>query len=399
MGKRRRRGDGSIVEVGPGRWRLFVDLGRDPVTGRRRRISRTVEAASREEALRKLERLRIEAEHRGMPMAPANMTVADWIEEWLRLCRAMGLSPVTLYTYASNARAAILPALGHIRLRQLERAHIQRWVASMVEAGYKPTSIAHRRSVLRAALQAAVDQGLIPVNPADRVRIPQAGESRPKVLSPEELRKFLDAAKGSPWYLPIRLIVATGMRRGEVLGLRWRDIDWDAPALHVRQTVVIVSAGGTIRPTVRPATKTKAGARTIYLDDRELLALLRRHRQEQRRQRLQMGPAWRDHDLVFCRPNGEPYSPNRFTMAVSRIAERAGLEGKVWAHALRHTHASTLLAIGWPITEVAHRLGHASPAVTASIYSHAIPDLQARLVKELGTSLAREDRPRTSESP
>src|SRR5690606_25669282 len=182
-------------------------------------------------------------------------------------------------------------------------------------------------------------------------------------------------AKASKWWLPILVAAATGMRRGEVLGLRWRDLDLDAGVAYVRQTVV--QADG--RPVIREQPKTARSRRQVFLDD-TLVQLLRDHRRRQAERRLRAGSNWRDHDLVFCTDRGEPLEPARLSKAFSAYARKAGVPG-VRFHDLRHSHVSALLAAGWPITAVAERVGHASPNVTAQIYAHALPGLQRSLLR------------------
>ena len=385
MAKRRNRhGEGSVAEVRPGVWRVWISLGRDPVTGRRRRITQTVTAETREDAIRALERLRAKAE-RGRVAAPSSrMTVRELMEEWLQACATSGVSDSTLWTYQRRTKQ-VVKRLGTVRVRDLTRPFLQQWIADLYREGYSHRSVAWLRSALNGALNLAVDRGLIPYNPLTGLRARTAQLPRPEIPSEDEVREFLEMARKSSWYLPIRIMVATGMRRGEVLGLRWRDLDWD------QRTITV--AGAVVYARTREGTKiwwqspkTDAGRRVIYVDDDETWRLLREQQATVAEWRKRAGDAWEDHDLVFPnRHSGRPRNPNVLSHAVYDLTRGTSLEGRLWVHMLRHVHASTLLALGWPVSEVSRRLGHRSPAITMQVYAHAVPGQQERLARELGT--------------
>jgi integrase len=195
--------------------------------------------------------------------------------------------------------------------------------------------------------------------------------------SADELRKFLDASTADP-NLPIwRLAASTGMRRGELLGLRWGDVDLVGGRLSLRQQLVRSGASIAFGPP-----KTKAARRMIALDSGTVEAL-RARRAVWRDERLAFGPGYEDHDLVFCRPDGQPHDPDVVTHQFERAIERAGVH-RIRFHDLRHTHATLLLKARVHPKVVQERLGHSSIAITLDTYSHVIPDMQDEAAAKIG---------------
>jgi len=190
---------------------------------------------------------------------------------------------------------------------------------------------------------------------------------------------ILSEARSSRWGLAILLAAHTGMRAGEILALKWEDIDWESGTLEVKRTVIYKTGSGV---SIQDHPKTPSSRRTVVLDD-YLLRLLRQHRRQQAEERLRLGPRWEDHGLVFPREDGRPANPSRLQEAIWRIRRRVDIP---WLrlHDLRHAHASHLLAAGWSPADVAERLGHSTPAITMSIYAHALPGRQRELVRKLG---------------
>jgi len=189
------------------------------------------------------------------------------------------------------------------------------------------------------------------------------------VWSAEELRQFLDGIEGSEWYAPIFLAANTGMRRGEVLGLPWRNVDLDAGRLVVDQQILSVEYGAQVADV-----KTTNSRRTINLDGRTV-AVLKTWRRQQLEQRLSTGQRDED-DFVFTRPDCKPFHPDFFSQSWARLVRESGLR-RIRLHDLRHTHASILLKEGIPPKVVSERLGHSSPAFTMTVYQHVLPGMQA----------------------
>lgn len=220
---------------------------------------------------------------------------------------------------------------------------------------------------------------ILSVNPADAVEAPKPTKKKVRPLDETETVRLLAAAKGTAWHLPLLLAVATGMRRGEIFGLRWADVNLDAGTVAVRQTLVQTRAGLAFAPTKtdRP--------RVVTLPALAVEAL-RRHRRDQAAARLAAGPAYRDHGLVLAAPEGVPWPPENFTTGFRKWAHRAGFTGLRF-HDLRHGHASHLLRQKIPLKVVSERLGHSSIGITADLYTHVLDGMDAEAAAKLDAAL------------
>jgi integrase len=248
------------------------------------------------------------------------------------------------------------------------------------KGGLSPRTVQHTHRVLKQALRQAVQWRLLAVNPCEAVEPPKVEEPEIEVLSQGEVATLLRAAEGGRMYAPILLALTTGMRRGEVLGVRWSDVDLDGATLRVEQAVEQTKAGLRFKPP-----KTKRSRRTITLPALTVTAL-RRHRAQQAEERLALGLAGADDWLVFTRYDGATVEPRFFTKSFTRLAASAGLP-HVTFHGLRHTHVTQLLAAGEHVKVVSERAGHSSVAVTLQIYAHTIPGMQTGVADRLDAAL------------
>ena len=242
--------------------------------------------------------------------------------------------------------------------------------------GLKPKSLSHVHAALRAILAQAVEDGLVPTNVAETKRArsarPRGGSNGTKVTAEqcwttEQARAFVAATAddrlGPLW----ALLLGTGLRRGEAIGLRWEHIDLDAGTLRVARSETAVRG----QVVESDDTKSPAGIRTILLGD-ELVAILRAHRKRQAEERLAAGPAWVDSGYVFVDVDGRALHPNKVSTSFTAAADAAGLP-RIGAKGLRHTHATMLLRDGVPVPAVGLRLGHANPSITLTTYTHFVP--------------------------
>ncbi len=249
-------------------------------------------------------------------------------------------------------------------------------------------TVRYIHTTIHKALEDAVDTGLLAKNVADRAKPPRPSRRSTREVGSwegHELAQFLASVRGTRLEAVWRLAAMTGMRRGEILGLRWADVDFEASRLSVRHALVAVAYE------IIESTPKSHNARVIDLDG-ETTDLLRAHRRSQQVERHDWGTDYEDHDLVVARENGSPIHPHSFSQAFERIVRRAGIR-TIRLHDLRHTHATLALKAGVPVKVVSERLGHESPAFTLKQYAHVIPGMQAaaaavvaELVRDQGTT-------------
>ncbi|MDP6495788.1 MAG: site-specific integrase, partial [Dehalococcoidia bacterium] len=259
--------------------------------------------------------------------------------------------------------------------------------------GLSPQSVLHHHRMLSEALGHGMKWGLVGRNVAQAVDPPRPVHSEMSTLDSERVRRFLEAARATVYYPMWHLDVFTGVRRSELLGLRWKDIDLDMAALSVVQVIHRLRDGRIIFQ----EPKTQKGRRQVALGPSAVLGL-RAHRDCQQALRAALGAPLGDEDLVFSKPDGSPFLPDTVTHAFRRIADRVGLKG-VRLHDLRHTHASLMLRQGVHPKIVQERLGHSTIAVTLDTYSHVTPGLQEAAALKFEEELADAPVDRTQEVP
>lgn len=366
---------GSIKKRGD-KWSALVDLPPDPATGKRRRTRIT--AASKRE-VENLVAAAIAKAQTGFVDA-RNLRVRDFIDHWLE-STAPSLRPSTVRRYRDLTRLHIVSMIGDLRLARLTPSDIQRLYANRLSVGLSPSSVRQVHGVLHHALDDAVRWGLLARNVTDAVEPPRRVKSESRTWDARQVAKVLETAIDDDLEALWRLAILTGMRRGEVLGLRWADIDFDAAILSVRRTL---SRGATSRlESGEP--KTASGRRRIALPQ-SVLESLRRHRIHQLEHRLSAGPAFEDQDLVFTNPTGGPLHPNSLALRFRQLINRAGVP-PIRFHDLRHTCASLMLSQGEHPKVVQERLGHADISMTMNLYSHVAVDMQRQAADRLDAAL------------
>jgi len=353
-------------------WSFWIDLGRD-ANGRRRQKCITVKG-TRRDAERELARV-INEINTGSFVEPSHMTVADYFERWLDHARNR-VSPKTHERYGELTEAHIVPSLGSYKLSQLKPLHIQGFYSDALVKGRKdgrgglsPQTVVHIHRLLRAALQQAIRWQLLARNPADAVDPPRPAKTEMRALTEAETATLLRAAERSSLRLPILVAVTTGLRRGELLALQWSDIDLKTGETSVQRTLEQTKEGLRFKEP-----KTQRASRTVALAAITVEAL-KRHKVQQAERRLQLGPVYEDHGLVFARDDGSPWPPDSFSTAFASLIRRSGLP-RLRFHDLRHSHASQLLRQGVHPKVVSERLGHSSINTTLDTYSHVVPGMQ-----------------------
>ncbi|MCH7860955.1 MAG: site-specific integrase, partial [Proteobacteria bacterium] len=356
---------GYIRRRGKDTWELTVDLGRDPATGRRRRRFLNVRGSKRD-----AERTLADAVHQrdtGVDINPGKLTVADYLRRWLRDYAAHNVGPSTQERYTSIVEHHLIPVLGALRLRDLRPAHIQAAYGRALAAGGRADGAAHGLSprtvlkhhrLLRETLGHAVRWQLIARNPADAVTAPRPARFETRVLDAEEAGRLLEAAAETSNYALTYLALATGARLGELLALRWRDVDLDRGSLQITRTARRVTGIGI----TYSEPKTHRSRRPVALSS-ETVNVLREHRRVQVERRLELRRAYTDDGLVFASPTGQPLDGGNVRHALARIADEAGIP-PLRFHDLRHSAATLMLLAGVHPKVVSERLGHATVGIT-----------------------------------
>ena len=377
---------GHIRQRSKGSWTIWVDLGLDPETGKRQQQTITIHG-SKKDAERELRTIltRIEG---GILIKPTKLTVGEYLEQWLRDYVITNTAPTTADGYSDIVRSHLIPELGQLLLNALQPSHIQAYYARMLESGRRDgkgglsaQTVKHHHRVLHEALKYAVKHGILIRNIAEAVDPPRPDSKEMVTLEPENVHVFLDAAHDTPYYVPFYTALYTGLRRSELLGLRWRDVDLDLATLSVVQTLHHVPKKGY----VFREPKTKRSRRLVDLSP-SLALLLREHRANQELEKKLLGRMLMPNDLVFCYPDGTPLPPNSVTKGFHKLAKSLGMSG-IRLHDLRHTHATIMLSQGVHPKVVSERLGHSSVAITLDTYSHVLPGIQAAAARRFDEGL------------
>lgn len=369
MARKRSNGEGTVRQRKGGRWEARLAY-TDPITGEVSRSSfygstETVAKAKMKAALKRLDE--------GAPAKDATVTVGAWITEWLdsSLAASTERKDSTKALYRSLAVKHLIPGpFGAVALDKLRPSHVERLVLALRGKGLADSTVRSIYTVARAALDGAVRDGLLARNPAVVVKRPKVGYTEARHLTPVEVVALLAAAKSSPHYPALALIAATGLRRGEALALKWKDVDLEVGSLAVRGTL---SRSGGELVTTRP--KTERSRRTVPLSP-ATVALLKATRQAQREQRMRAANVWTATGYVFTTPSGQPIDPRNLFRSIVLAARKAGLEG-VGLHTLRHSAATAWLDGSVNIKAVSDLLGHSSISITGDIYGHT-SDASAR---------------------
>lgn len=365
-------------------WYVIVDLGVDH--GGRRQQKWHGSFRTRREA--EVARAKLVDElHSGTYVSPTRTTLSDWaIDSWLPMM-ATRIKPSTLHSYRRNLEIHVLPVLGGKPLQQITPVMLNTLYANLAS----PTSdrnelsaktISYIHTIVHKALSDAVDVEVLQRNPAERAKPPRPSRrstSGVNSWTPDELAAFLTAASLDRLSAIWRLSAMTGMRRGEVLGLRWSDVDLNAARLSVQHAVVAVGYE------MIESTPKSHRARVIDLD-RETVAQLRAHRRRQDGERSEWGSDYVARDLVVAKENGEPIHPHTFSQSFERLLEKHGLR-RIRLHDLRHTHATLALKAGVPVKVISERLGHESPAFTLKQYAHVLPGMQAEAAAQFAAMI------------
>jgi integrase len=372
MAKRRGNHEGSISERPNGRWLAQVRLDGN-------RISKSFETQRDCRAWIKQMQAQIDS---GLSWGATKLTLGEYLNRWLKDIEG-SVRPRTHFQYKGVVRNHLNPKLGKVKLGDLTTNQVQQLYNSLRDQSHSRRNVQLIHSVLHRALKIAAVQGIIGRNPVSAVALPKITTKEMKVLDDNQVRQLMITAAGHRYEALLHLAVTTGMRMGELLGLKWSDLDWASGTLKVQRQVQRHPGKGF----VFPEPKTKAGRRVIELGQ-NTIRLLAAHRT---RQELESNaPSWQENGLIFPSTKGTPADQRNLNRIFKELLKQAGLP-EIRFHDLRHTAATLMLLNGIPVMIVSRRLGHSKPSVTLDIYGHYLPGMQkeaATLMDELVTPIA-----------
>ena len=389
--KRRAKGEGGITQRKDGLWMAQATVGRD---SEGKRIRKYFYGKTKEEVTAKLNDTMTEVRHKTYK-DPEKRMFGEWLDEWMEVFRD-NLKPTTRESYQYLIKSHIKPKLEYIPLVSLETTHIQRFVNSKKKDGLSPRTVKYIHSVINGSLKKAFELGYIKSNPAKSVELPEPEQKDIKFFDSEQIYKFLklveDRERGTVYHPAFLLELWTGLRRGELLGLRWRDIDLKEGVVSVRRGMVRTKDG-----LIFQEPKTKFGKREISIPP-VVCEVLTFHKTKQAKvTKVKAGEAWteklkftsgklEDNDLVFTNPLGNPLDPRAFSSHFKKLIEGTDLEG-ITFHGLRHSFAILCLQEGVDPRTTQENLGHHDPGFTLKVYSQATKKMKRDAVDKIGRVL------------
>ncbi|MFL5628161.1 MAG: tyrosine-type recombinase/integrase [Ktedonobacteraceae bacterium] len=372
---RERYGQGSVYERKDGRYSGYIML-----ENHKRKY---FYGKTKKEVLDHIKKALREQEQ-GALVPASKQTVKQFLEYWLEEVHKQKIKQSSYIKYRKALNYHILPALGHIHLQKLTAEHIDTFYAKLLKQGKSPKSIKDIHGIVHVALQYAVKRKRLSKNVANDIDLPRMERYSSHVLDKDQARRLLEVAKGSRLETLLIVALATGMRRGELLALRWSDVHFDIRSLHVQRTVDRVKNVGY----VESEPKTKRSRRTIMLPQFVIDALMR-HRMQQVEVSLQAENLWVDRDLVFCNMVGDFLYPDNVSADFKKLVGKAGLPPMRF-HDLRHSAATILLAMGVHPKVVQEILGHTQISITMDVYSHMLPSMQREAMEGLNNLFGNE---------
>ena len=363
----RKRGNGEI------RYEITVEGERDLLTGKRNRVYKTIKG-TKKEAKAVMRQMIVDME-RGIAVRKSPKKVAEWLNEWLELYLP-NIEGTTRIGYKTKINNYLIPALGDIYLQSLRTEHVQKLINDMMARDFSPKNIRDTYNNINAAMKKAVVLRMIPFNPCEGVALPKLKRYKAKVYDLEMIHKLLSVAENTDMYLPILLCVTAGLRRGELLALRWDNIDFANSILQVRSNMVRGEKDFIIK-----APKTESGIRDIHLGQ-EVMEVLKKERSKYVADMFSKETNFQNLNFVIRQKDGSPIRPDSMSQKWRRFLEDNRLPS-IRFHDLRHSNATALIQAGVNPRVVQQRLGHSDVNITLNTYTHVLPDMDVEAAAKL----------------
>ncbi|MGY3314661.1 integrase [Peribacillus simplex] len=359
-----------------GKWDFIFNSGIDPMTGKRKQIRRRG-FESKRHALDEMTKLKAEVlEDEFLDLT--KMTYEHYMEEWFQE-RKNTLQKTTYEIHSIYYRNVIKPALGQLKVQQIAPIQIQKFINELVNnTSYSANTIHLIFRIVSTSLKKAKVLKLIKHNPSDGITLPKIMKREMNIWSLKQVNQFIiesiNINRLTRCYIGFLISIYTGMRQGEILGLRWKDVDFETQTIFVRQTL-------TQNAEIKSGAKNEASVRSIHIPSK-LVDELRSHRKQVLEEKLLHGSNYHDLDLIICTKSGNPMIPRNFRKEFYNLTEKIGLP-KIRFHDLRHTHATILIQQNVNVKLISERLGHADIETTLNTYSHVLPDMQRSVSDKL----------------
>ncbi|MGH4050001.1 MAG: tyrosine-type recombinase/integrase [Clostridium sp.] len=354
-------------------WQITIELGIDE-NGERQRMFKSI-YGTKKDAEKEMQQMLNELDG-GTFVEDTKITVASYLRNWIKIYVEPNLAPTTIDGYKSNVENYIIPRIGNILLQKLSPMHLQDMYLKLSQngrldgkGGLSPTTIRAIHRTLGKALDQALRMEQIKRNVSTLVTIPKVKPYKAEIYDEVELINLLNVCKGTEMEVPITLGATLGLRRGEILGLKWSDINLKECRMTINNNLVSTSAGA-----VFTTPKTNKSCRTLELSE-GIITLLKEHNLAQKENRIKLGSAYGTNDLVCCYPDGNIYEPKNFSKKFAWFLKSKGLK-HIRLHDLRHSNATLMLTYGIPAKVASERLGHSSISITLDLYSHVTANMQ-----------------------
>ncbi|OHY76660.1 site-specific integrase [Priestia aryabhattai] len=359
-----------------GKWDFVFNAGVNPSTGKRKQIKRRGFTTKRH-AMDAMTKLKAEILTNDFLDLNA-MTYASYMDEWLDE-RKNQLQKTTFEIHSIYYQNVIKPKLGHFKIQQITPLHIQKFINELVSQNtYSEHTVHLIYRIVSASLKKANILKLVSDNPASGITLPKIRKKEMKVWSLEQVNHFINESKKTKrltrCYIGFLIALLTGMRQGEIMGMRWKDIDMEAQIIYIRQTL-------TQDAEIKYGAKNDSSVRSIHISNK-LISELKAHRKRVIAEKLLLGQDYNDFDLVICTQSGKPMIPRNFRKEFYNLTEKIDLP-KIRFHDLRHTHATMLIQQNVNVKLISERLGHAEIGTTLNTYSHVLPNMQKTVSDEL----------------